>query len=139
MAATQGKTGKAGSITISGNVVPITKASPKVTMNFADATDSGNYDSGSGNLYKSQLAGDTQMELSIEGFWDAATTSTNITAKIQAPGSGPYAMVVKLDGSTTYCSGNFDLTDVSLDVTVPGATMISFTATAKSNGKYTLN
>lgn len=139
MAATQGKTGKAGSLTISGNVIPITSANPKVSMSFADSTDSGGYDAGTGNLYKSQLAGDTQIELSIEGFWDAATTSTNITAKIQNPGAGPYTMVVKLDGSTTYCSGNFDLENVDLKVQVPGATMISFTATAKSNGKYTLN
>jgi hypothetical protein len=137
--ATQSKTGKAGSLTISGNVIPITKANPKVNFEFADSTDSGGYDAGTGNLYKSQLAGDTQIELSIEGYWDAATTSTNITAKIQAPDSGPYAMVVKLDGSTTYCSGNFDITDVDLTIQIPGATMIGFTATAKSNGKYVLS
>jgi hypothetical protein len=139
VAQTQGKTGKAGSITISGNVIPITRANPKVSMEFADSTDSGNYDPTSGNLYKSQLAGDTQIVLAIEGYWDAATTSTNITGKIQNPAAGPYPLVVKLDGSTTYCSGNFDLTDVDLQVEIPGATMISFTATARSNGKYTLN
>jgi hypothetical protein len=139
MAATQGKTGKAGALTISSNVVPITSAKPKVSVEFADSTDSGNYDVATGNIYKAQLAGETSIELSIEGYWDAATTSTNITAKIQSPGSGPWPMVVKLDGSTTLCSGNFDLSDVEFSVQVPGATMISFTATAKSNGKYTLN
>lgn len=139
MAQTQGKTGKAGSLTISSNVIPITKANPKVSMEFANATDSGNYDPVSGNIYTSQLSGETKIVLQIEGYWDAATTSTNITAKIQNPSGGPWPMVVKLDGSTTYCSGNFDLTDVDLQVEVPGATMISFTATATSNGKYTLN
>lgn len=139
MAATQGKTGKAGNITVSGNVVPITKANPKVNVEFADSTDSGGYDPVTGNLYKSQLSGDSQIELSIEGYWDAATTSTNITAKIKNPSAGPWPMVVKLDGSTTYCSGNFDISDVDLTIQVPGATMIGFTATAKSNGPYVLN
>lgn len=134
---TQSRTGKAGALTISGQVIPITKASSKTQMAFADATDSGNYDSVSGNLFKSQLAGDTQIELTIEGNWDASTTGTDITAKLMNPGGGPWPMVVKIDGSTTWISGNFDLTDVDLSIQVPGATMVTFTANAKSNGQFT--
>lgn len=136
--ATSGMTGKAGSITVGGTVIPITKCNSKQTIAFADATDSGNYDSGSGNLYKSQLSGDVQIEMTIEGNYDTATTSANIIGKMKAPSSGPYAAVFKLNGSTTLFSGNVDLTDMETSLTVPGAEMVTFTCTAKSNGSYTL-
>lgn len=136
MAQTQGKTGKAGSITISSNVIPITKWSAKINFEFADATDSGNYDSGSGRLPKSQLAGDDQMEVTIEGNWDAATTSTNLLALLKAPNSGPYAVVLKIDASTPFANGNFDLTDAETTLEVPGATTVKYTCNAKSNGLY---
>jgi hypothetical protein len=138
MAATQTKTGKAGNITIGGNVVPITKWSGKLNVSFADSTDSGNYNAGSGNLYKSQLPGDQHVEGSIEGFYDTATTSTNITSNIKNPTSGPYALVLKFDGSTTWFNGNVDFENVDFTVQVPGATIINFTASFKSNGSYTL-
>lgn len=138
MAATQAKTGRGGNITIGGNVVPVTKWSAKLTVAFADSTDSGNYNSGSGNLYKSQLPGDQQVDGSIEGFYDTATTSTNITSNIKNPTSGPYALVLKFDPSTTYFSGNVDFSDVDFTVQVPGSTIVNYTANFKSNGAYTL-
>lgn len=138
MAQTQAKTGKAGNITIGGNVVPITKWNAKLNVEFADSTDSGNYSSGTGNLYKSQLPGNQQVEGSIEGFYDSATTSTNITSNIKNPTSGPYSVVLKFDPSTTWFSGPVDFSDVDFTVQVPGATVINFTANFKSNGAYTL-
>lgn len=138
MAVTQAKTGKAGAITIASTTVPITAWSGKLNVAFADSTDSGNYNSGTGNLYKSQLPGDQQVEGSIEGFYDTATTSANITSNIKNPTSGPYALVLKFDGSTTWFSGNVDFSDVDFKVQVPGATVINYTANFKSNGSYTL-
>ncbi|MHC5542405.1 hypothetical protein ACYOEI_29635 [Singulisphaera rosea] len=138
MAATQSKTGKAGSITIAGTVIPITSWSSKLAVDFADSTDSGNYDPGTGTLPKSQLPGAFQLEISIEAFWDAATTSSGVVAKAKAPGGGPYAVVLKLDASTTYCSGNFDLSDVDVKLTVPGASMVTLTCNGKSNGAFVL-
>jgi|SRR6185312_8013700 len=138
MSATQAKSGRAGNITIGGNVVPITKWNAKLNVAFADSTDSGNYSSGTGNLYKSQLPGDQQVEGSIEGFYDTATTSTNITSNIKNPASGPFPVVLKFDASTTWFSGNVDFSDVDFTVQVPGATVINYTANFKSNNSYTL-
>lgn len=136
MAATAGKTGKAGNITIGGNVIPITKWSGKLEIDFADSTDSGNY--ASPNLPKSQLPGAYQVTGSIEAFYDANTTSVNITSNIKNPTGGPYALVLKFDASTTWFSGNVDFSDVDFTVQVPGATMVTFTANFKSNGSFTL-
>jgi len=138
MAATQGKTGKAGNLTIGGVVVPITNWKAKFDVAFADSTDSGNYQSGTATLPRSQLSGDEAVEGSIEGYYDTATTSANITSLIKAPASGPYAVVLKFDASTTWFNGNCDFTDVEFTVQVPGATMVGYTLNFKSNGVFTL-
>ncbi len=136
MAVTQSKTGIAGNITISGNVIPITKWSGKLNVEFADSTDSGNFVSP--NLFGSQKPGQQHCEGTIEAFYDVATTSTNVTSLIKAPASGPYATVLKFDAATTWFSGSVDFSDLEFTVQVPGATMIGFTANWKSNGQYTL-
>jgi hypothetical protein len=69
--------------------------------------------------------------------WDAATTSSGIIAKLKA--DPPLPCVFKIDASTNYASGNFDLSDVETSVEVPGATMIKFTANVKSNGIFVLS
>lgn len=138
MAATQGRTGKAGAISIVGNVVPITTWKAKLNVSFADATDSGNYVPATGTLPKSQLSGDFQVEGSIEGFYDTATTSTNITSNIKNPVGGPYAVVLKIDASTTWFSGPCDFSDVEFTVEVPGATMVKYSLNFKSNGVFVL-
>jgi hypothetical protein len=89
MAKTQTKTGKAGSITIAGNVVPITKWSRKVSVEFADDTDSGNYDAGTGNLYKSQPPATSRSRARSRAGGTPPPRRTNVTAKIKAPGVGP--------------------------------------------------
>ena len=141
MAATQSLTGKAGSMTLGNTVVPITKADPKTMFEFADATDSGNFAPAAGShgtLYKSQRAGDTQVEISIEGYYDKATTPSVVLAKLLDPDAGPWPMTVNFDQTTVYFTGNVDIYNVDTSMTIPGANMISFTATAKSNGAYSL-
>jgi hypothetical protein len=135
MAATTGRTGRAGNLTLSSQIINITKWDAKLNVAFADSTDSGNYSAPA--LFKSQLNGDQQIEGSIEGNFDASTTSTNVTALLKVPSSGPYALVLKYDASLTCFSGNADFSDLSFSVSVPGATMITFTASYKSNGSFT--
>lgn len=135
MAVTQSKTGRSGSATVGGVVIPITKWSVKSNRNLADATDSGNYDPVSGQTFSSQANGVVGIEITIEGNYDAATTATNITAKIKL--DGPFAVVLKIDPTTTYASGNFDFSDVECNLEVPGGTMVAWTATGKSNGVIT--
>jgi hypothetical protein len=134
----KGLTGKAGTITVHGNVIAITKMTDKLNVEFADSTDSSNYDPTSGNLFKAQLSGDQQMEFTIEGFYDLNSTPANLTALVQNPSGGPYPCVSELDGKNQRFNGSVDLYDVETTCEVPGAVMVSFTCTAKSNGKYTL-
>lgn len=136
MAATQSKTGREGNITVATVVIPITKWSLKITKNLADSTDSGDHDGATGQTWQSQRHGTIFGEGTIEGHWDAATTSSGIVSKMTADAA--LAIVLKIDATTTYASGNFDLSDVDLSVEVPGATMIHFTASIKSHGALTL-
>ena len=135
MAQTSSKTGRAGYLTIDGTAIPITKWTPTTTKEMADSTDSNDYDTGSGQLWKSQKPGALSQEVSIEFNYDTVTTPTGITAKIKADPT--VAAVLKIDRSTTYCSGNYDMSEVEINLEVPGATMITGTAKLMSNGPIT--
>jgi hypothetical protein len=136
MALTQSMTGRGGSATIGGTVIPITKWSAKTSRNLADATDSSGYDPVTGQTWMSQAQGVVGMEVTIEGNYDLATTSTNVTSKIKT--DGPFAVVLKVNPTTVYASGNFDFTDVETTLEVPGSTMVTWSVTAKSSGVITL-
>lgn len=135
MAATTGRTGRAGNATLATQVVNITGWNCELDVAFADATDSGNYSAPA--LYKSQLNGDQQVTGSIAGNFDSSTTSTNVTALLKVPSSGPYALVLKYDASLTCFSGNADFKNLKFGLTVPGATMVTFTSDFSSNGSFT--
>lgn len=135
MAQTSSKTGRGGYLTIDGTAIPITKWTATSTKEMADSTDSNDYDAGTGVLWKSQKPGAVSQEVSIEFNYDTATTPTGITAKLK--GDAVVAGVLKIDRSTTYCSGNYDMSEVETNVEVPGATMITGTAKLMSNGPIT--
>jgi hypothetical protein len=130
-------TGKAGSFAWNSATIPITKAGTKGNKTMADSTDSSNYDSGTSQLYKSQLPGDVQLELDIEGYFDTAQTGTTIISALTSDSTVTAA--VKLNGTSTLCSGTFDLSNWECNLEVPGGTMVTFTATLMSNGIFTLN
>lgn len=135
MAATQGLTGRGGNITVATVVIPITKWTLKNTSELSDATDSGNYDPASGQTFNSQYKGTVGAEVTLEGNYDLGTTSANISARLKQ--DGPFPIVLKLNAATTYASANFDLSDVEVSLEVPGATNVTWSATAKSNGIIT--
>jgi hypothetical protein len=131
-------TGRAGSATVNAVALAITGWSAKLNKELADSTDSNNFDPASGQLYASQVPGVISMEATIEGNFDTAgSTSTNIIAKLKS--DVPIPLVLKLTQAVTFGSGNFDLSNVDVSVAVPGSTMVTFSATAKSNGIFTLN
>lgn len=136
MSATQSITGRGGNVTVNGVAVNITswKATPR--KEFADATDSGNYDAVTGQTWTSQAPGVTGLDFTIEGNYDlGGSTDTNFTQKFKT--DGPFATVLKLNASTTYASFNADYPSLDITVTVPGSTMVTFAATGKSNGIIT--
>lgn len=136
MAATQSKTGRSGNVTVGGNVLNITGWTAKPRKEFADSTDSGDYDATTGQTWTSQAPGVTGLDGTIKGNWDfGGSTDTNLIQIFKS--DGPYAVVLKLTASVSFASFNADITDVDVEVSVPGSTMISFTANFKSNGIIT--
>lgn len=134
---TNSATGRKGKLVVAGNTIAITKWSGKLVTEYADGTDSANYDAVTGNTWASQQPGVTHTEGTIEGNYDLSNTSTNITSKIKTP--GPYAATFGLTDSVNWGSGNIDLTDVEVSVEIPGSTMITFSANWKSSGVFTLS
>ena len=136
MAATQSRTGRYGSATVNGAVCNITKWTAKPRKEFADSTDSGNYDAVTSQVWTSQAPGVTGLDGTIEGYYDfGGSTDTNFTQLFLT--DGPYATVLKFSPTTNFATFQADYSDVEYSVMVPGATMITFTANYKSNGKPT--
>lgn len=137
MAQTSSKTGRAGGFTLGGTVIPFTKWTATTTREFADSTDSGDYVTASGQLFKSQKPGVISQEVTVEFNYDSATTSSAIMAKIT--NDSTLTAVLKYDASTTYCTASYDLNEVEMNLEVPGATMITGSAKLMSNGAITFS
>jgi hypothetical protein len=127
-------TGNQSSFTFNGTVIPIVKASPKVSRTLEDDTDSSNYDSASDMLHKSQTPVSTATELAIEGRFRATTTMAQIVPLLYNSNAA-VAVTLKATTSIIFGHGNFDISDFSCDFE-PGK-MVNYTATLKSNGVFT--
>ena len=133
-------TGKAGTLTYANTVLTITKWSANVNKDFADSTDSSDYDSNTTHLvWKEQLASGIAIEGDIEGYWDTtANTGTNAFLMSYFFSANAAAdLALKLDASTVFASGNADLTNFKIEVAVNEAKTTGFTASYKSNGIWT--
>lgn len=129
------KTGKGGSATIDGNSIAFTKWTESVAREMATATDSSSYNVATDTLHTSRSPGEEGSEIKVEGNFDLAVTGTQILSKLRTTAAVP--CVLKLDATTTYCSGNYWLSDVETSLEVPGSTMITFSATLMSEGIVT--
>ena len=133
MAATQSATGRFGRGTVNSVEVGITKWTGKMRKEFADATDSNNYDTVTQQTWTSQDPGVVGADATVEGYYDfSGVTDANFTQKFKT--DGPYAMSLYLTRTLLWASWLWDFSDVEFSVMVPGATTITFTANAKSNG-----
>lgn len=133
MAATQGATGRFGRATVNSVEIGITRWTGKMRKEFADATDSNNYDSTTAQTWTSQDPGVVGCDATIEGYFDlSGTTDANFIQKFKT--DGPYPMSLYQTRTLLWASWNWDFSDVEITVSVPGATMMTFTANAKSNG-----
>src|SRR5438874_1512433 len=100
------KSGRAGSLTIGGATVSITKWNAKLIKKTATTTDSNDYDVASGRTWEGQVPVSMQVTGSIEFKYDFNGTSTNVTQKVLA--DALVAIVLKLDATTTWGNGNAD-------------------------------
>lgn len=134
---TQSETGRTGSANVNGVPIAITSWKGKLHKEFAVSTDSNNLDPTSGQLYRSRAPGEVWIEFSCEGNYDlGGTTDANFSQKWKQ--DGPWPVVLGINRTTTWASFNADFDDVDFSVTVPGAVMITFTASGQSNGIPTI-
>jgi hypothetical protein len=127
-------TGKAGSFTFNGTVIPFKKWSPKVTRKLADTTDSADYDTTTDMIHESQLPVSLSQELSIEGNFNTTTTDAQIITNLYS-GAAAVPVILKISPSVIFGHGNFDLSDFSMDNPVDDTA--TWSATLKSNGVFT--
>lgn len=136
MAATQSATGRFGRGTVLGVEIGITKWTGKMRKEFADATDSNNYDATTGQTWTSQDPGVVGCDATVEGYYDfSGTIDANFIQKFKS--DGPYAMILYLTRTAVWASWNWDFSDFEISLSVPGATNITFSANCKSNGAPT--
>ena len=136
MAASQTFTGRQGQASIAGNIVPITKWTAKITRQYADSTDSSTYNPATGQVWETQAPGTVVAEGTLEGNYDLATTDADITQLFAA--DGPYTTEFWLNRATPFMSGPFNFMNMEVTVSVPGATMCTFTCDFKSSGIPTI-
>lgn len=133
--ATQSVTGRSGNATINSVVIGITQWEATITRQLADATDSNNYDSVSGQTFQSQAEGVVGIDGTLSGNYDlSGTTDANLSQKLVAS-DGPYPIMLAFTPTVKFASFSADLENVRYSVSVPGATMITFSSSFKSNGK----
>lgn len=137
MAGTQSTTGRFGYGSVSGVPIGITGWTGTLNKPLADATDSNNYDATTQQTYQSQAYGVIGIDGTLEGNYDlAGTTDAQFTQKFKT--DGPYPIVLGITRTQTWASMNADFSDIQFRVSVPGSTMVTFTANFKSNGIPTL-
>lgn len=127
-------TGKASGVTFNGTALYITKYAPKVTRTLVPTTDSGDYDADSDLLHETQLAVKVSMELTVEGYYRKSQTDNAVIAALYS-GAAALPVVLRLDAGSLFGHGNFDLSEFSSEV--PLEDKVTWTATLKSNGKFT--
>jgi hypothetical protein len=130
-------TGKASYFLYNGFAIPITKATAKGTGKMADATDNGDYDQSTDLLYPTQLKVSAPTEIAIEGRFRKSVIPPNIIAAFYESNPGGLMANFGLDSGTILGHGYFDLTDWQADVPVDD--IVTYSATLKSNGKFTPN
>jgi hypothetical protein len=136
MAKTAGLTGRFGRGQINSIEISVTKWMCKLRKEFADATDSNGYDVTTGQLYTYQYPGVVGIDGSIEGFVD--TSGIFDTNFIQAfKTDGPFPLSLYYTRTLLFVTMMVDFSDVEINVTVPGATTIPYTANFKSNAVMT--
>lgn len=131
---TQSFTGRQGQATVAGNIIPITEWTATITRSYADSTDSSTWDGS--QVWESQAPGTVVAAGTLKGNFDLATTSADVIALFKS--DGPYSVTFDLDRTHHFMSGNFNFMDCEITVSVPGATMCTWSSNFKSSGVINL-
>lgn len=133
MSTTYKLTGKAASWTFAGTAIPFTSISPSVDRGIADATDSTDYDPSTDMLWESQLPVKMAKTLDVEGRYNKNVIPSAVLSALFS-GVVAQTVTIKLDASTTFGHGYFDITNFK--ASVPVNDMVTYTCTLKLNGVW---
>lgn len=127
-------TGKKMEVSWAGEVLKLTKATPKGQVKYDSCTDTGNYDPATDLVYEEQLPSTASVEIGIEGNYDRTKTSGQFIAKLFNGSGGPYDAYFAPETGLNHYTGKYDLTDFT--ITSQYDTVTTFSATLKSNKKF---
>ncbi len=130
-------TGKLATLSVGGVRIYKSKISAKINTKLADVTDDANYDPATDMIYTAQLKVAVGVELSVEGYYRKDSTPSTVIASAFDGSTGPKAVAFAVGTGYSHFSGNYDLSDLSIDAPVDDVVKISFTL--KSNGIVTPN
>jgi len=133
MSVTNKITRKAASWTYKGATIPFTSMTPSVERTMADATDSTDYDSGSDSLWPSQLEVKVGMKFKVEGRYNTSTIPSAILTDLYT-GASAAAVVIKLNPSTIFGHGNFDISNFEAKIQVDD--IVTYSCDLMSNGLW---
>ncbi len=133
MSVTNKITAKAGSWTYAGVTIPFKTVTPSFERTLADATDSADYDSGSDQVWPSQLPVKTGLKLKIEGNYNTSVVPSSLIA-VLITGAAAGAVVVKLNPSTVFGHGSFDISNFEIKMQVDD--IVTYSVDLTSNGVW---
>jgi hypothetical protein len=134
--------GKAATITFtppvggSATTIQFRKWSGEVERRMADTTDSFNYDSTSDMVWNSQIPAGNSVKVTIEGVVDFGIFQTIIVPAI-CTSQVPAAVVLGITSAIIFGHGNFDLSNLKVELSTNEDDPITFTFDAMSNGVVT--
>lgn len=138
MSLTNSLCGSQGTMTVNSTFLPITSWSADLNISMADSTDSNTYDPATGRTWTTKAFGAQGIEVTAEGNFDLSTTDAAIV-QILKSGNIIVNVTLGINRSTNFCvSSPFNLESCSIKVSVPGATMVTFSCKLSSQGAPTL-
>jgi hypothetical protein len=127
-------TGKAGIFQFNGFAIPFKTQKPETEREYADSTDSSNYDAATDLIHKSQEKVSTQTTVDVDGLLDLSVIPASLIASLYN-GADAVPCYFFLKPGVPLAHGNFDLTKFSCEIPIDDE--CSYSASLKSNGKVT--
>lgn len=129
--------GRGGSVTVNGIALNITGWKGVLHVDFEESTASDSYVPATGKIWKIQEEEAVSLEGSLTGYYDTAgTTDSALTLQI-ANSYGPYPITLNVTPSRQFAQGTCDFEQFVINVMVPGAKTVDFSADFKFNANPT--
>jgi hypothetical protein len=122
---------------VNGIPLNITGWKGVLRIQFEDSTASDSYVVSTGKLWEIREEETVSLEGSLTGYYDTAGTTDSAFTQQIANAYGPYPISLNLTKSLLFASGTCDFEQFTVNVMVPGAKTIDFSADFKFNANPT--